>query len=162
MSETSANELSIFDHLTATARHGHKFARQSEKETDKAFFERLLLALADISERIYEALPEDARAWCEHNAEELTQGRSVQPPDGFSSRFIAPDRRKLANHTTNYLRRIVYEDPTRLPGEIHRLMLERHQIEVKYATIISIKTWCLASVQILREMGWRPPRSGSV
>lgn len=62
------------------------FKSQDSKEDDKKYFERLLTAVGELDEKVFDSLSESAQAWYNEAVEAMNAGNNAAAPEGFVSK----------------------------------------------------------------------------
>ena len=79
-----AAEVSLFETALAAARTSDpKFAYQENEEAGQVFLKRLLHTLSEVTEEVWNALPEAVQLWYNTSGEQIEKGEEIAAIDGF-------------------------------------------------------------------------------
>jgi hypothetical protein len=159
--ETVCDEL-----LAAIRQHKPKFRPQKETESDAEYIERVLQAIADIPDEIYNKLSPEALQWFAQAAETTNAGEQAEPPDGFVSAFKPkkePTPKKLITRE-----KPVKETPPTMGALIRRAIIDNRDIsvqdletmlaaagftDIKRTTVFSFQRGSLDTLKVAEQMG---------
>lgn len=143
------NPPSVFAELYAAA-CTTDFAPRREDEHRETFFVRMVRAIFNVDETVWDALSEDAQRWYNAAIGRMNSGLPIRDCPGF----VEPadtDGRDL----TRTIREIVATHPTWPAGEIAQelLRLGWDQRDFKRGTISTVRSVTLDTISVLKKLG---------
>ena len=134
--EAKPHEPTTFDYvMEALNKHvKNGFPQQGGHETDKAFTERMIIAVAEFSDEVYNELPVAVTKWHESEAVLLNAKKPFKAPEGFVSRYGSD----LANEPkTGRVRNVAAKPPKEKKEKVARPKKEKAPKEPKPAGTVS-------------------------
>jgi len=152
--------------LIAIRQHKPNFRLQRENEADPEFVERVLQAIADIPDEIYDTLTQPALDWFAQAAEIANTGGEPPAPDGFVSGFKPkqPKEKKLITREKKstksagltmgkLIRQAIITDKDVSVQDLEAMLAQNGFTDIKRTTVFSFQRGSLDTLKVAEEMG---------
>lgn len=178
ITEAPAPEIhTVYDELVAAIQqHRSSFRTQRDDETDAAYVVRLLHAIADVSDPIYEALSPQAQQWFAQAAAAANAQGHPSPPEGFVTNYTPKQpkakKKKLIerkpakpDRTTSptmglLIRRAIINDRNISVQALENMLAANGFTDIKRSTVFSFQRGSLDTLKVAEAMGrfaWPAP-----
>jgi len=173
MTDATAEPMTVCDELVnAIRQHKPNFRLQRETETDPEFVERVLQAVADIPDDIYNTLSQPALDWFADAANIANNGGEPPAPAGFLSGFkpktpkgkkklIERKSAKQAGPTMGKLiRQAIIDNKDITVADLETMLAANGFTDIKRTTVHSFQRGSLDTLKVAEEMGrfaWPEP-----
>jgi len=167
--------------LKACQEHKPNFKAQRENEADAAFVERVLTAIADVPDEIYNALSPAAKDWFAAAADAANAGGEPAAPEGFQSAYRPKTPKqakkklitrekpqkpvKVTGPTMGALiRRAIINDRNISVQDLESMLAAHGFTDIKRTTVFSFQRGSLDTLKVAEEMGrfsWPPEQAAA-
>jgi len=158
--------MSVCDELVnAVRQHKPNFKLQRETEIDSEFVERVLQAVADVPDEIYNELSQPALDWFAQAAEIANAGNEPPAPAGFVSGFKpkeAVGRKKLIERKPTkqsaptmgkLIRMAIIDNKDVTVQDLEAMLAQNGFTDIKRTTVHSFQRGSLDTLKVAEEMG---------
>lgn len=156
--------------LAAIKQHKPSFRAQRETEGDNEFIERMLQAIADVPDEIYNGLSPEAQAWFAQAAEVTNGGGEPPSPAGFVSGFKPKQPKqakkklitrekptkpvKATGPTMGHLiREAIINNRNISVQDLETMLAQNGFTDIKRTTVFSFQRGSLDTLKVAEEMG---------
>jgi len=172
--EEETENVTIWDEMVdALTSADESFKQQSNREEDQVFMVRFMTALGNLDETIFDSLTEEAQNWFnEEVAENLNEGKPINLPNGFISRFVAGGAAKTNGAARAAApKKAAAQKTAAAPREkgktwAIRIALAKDSTikldalkemfpHIGSSTVSTIRSDVLATLEAAREVGWK-------
>jgi hypothetical protein len=174
----TTEEHTVYTELFAAIRqHKPTFRAQRESDTDADHIERVLQAIADVPDEIYNALSAEAQNWFARAAETANAGGVPAPPDGFVSgykpkqpkaakkKLITRERPQKAQKALGptmgtLIRRAIIDNRHATVQDLEAMLAANGFTDIKRSTVFSFQRGSLDTLRVAEAMGrfyWPEP-----
>jgi len=167
--------------LKACQEHKPNFKAQRENEADASYIERVLTAIADVPDEIYNALSPAAKDWFAAAAETANAGGEPAAPEGFRSAYRPKQPKqakkklitrekpqkplKVTGPTMGALiRRAIINDRNVSVQDLESMLAQNGFTDIKRTTVFSFQRGSLDTLKVAEEMGrfhWPPEQQAA-